>query len=146
MAKKKFYSVQITEGVSRSFKHSMKFSSEKEANAAFIYVCGLQEMFPHDVQLCSYNLDTKTNRTTMWTTLRYRKYFEQKNEREAFNMLCSFATSKMYLTQKALENNEKPYGTVCDWMADNFTYEDLPLKVQSDISKAVCEFYGIEVA
>jgi len=145
MAKKKCFSVRLTDGIYREVLKSMRFYSEKEAEAAFIFACSLDDSLPFDIELSSFNLDTKTNQTSMWDSLRFRKYFDNATAREVFKSICGYAQSKVHLQAKALENNEKPYGTVCDWIKDDFSYERLSLKVQSDIAEAVCNFYGISI-
>lgn len=145
MAKKKCFSVCLTDGKYRECLKSMRFYSEKEAEAAFNFACSLGNSLPFDIELKSYNLDTKTNQTTMWDSLRFRKYFDSEKEREIFDSLCRYAVSKLYLQGKAIQNNEKPYGTVCDWIKDEFYYEELSLSAQSQIAEAVCNYYGISI-
>lgn len=145
MAKKKMYCVSLTEGIYREVLKSMSFSTEKEAAAAFVYACSLDDSLPFDIELKSYVKDTKTNQTCLWDSLRFRKYFDKANARMVFNHLCGYAQSRIHLQAKALENNEKPYGTVCDWIKDDFSYEELSLSEQSEIAEAVCNYYGITI-
>lgn len=139
------FCVSLTDGIYREVLKSVTFSTEKEAEAAFAFACSLDNTLPFDVEMKSFNIDTKNRQTSMWTSLRFRKYFDNDYMRDIFNSTCIQARSKMYLQSKAVENNEKPYGTVSDWIRDNYTYEELPLKQRSEIAEAVCYYYGITI-
>ena len=145
MAKKKRYSVRVTEGIYRNVVHSMSFPEVEEAEAAFSFVCSLDDSFPMDVELASYNYDEKTKTTSMWACMRFRKFFTERNERRIFEELCRQVHSEEWLLYQAQKNEEKPYGTVCDLIKDQYTYEQLSLEKQSKIAEAVCNFYGIAV-
>lgn len=143
--KKKTYCVSLTDGIYREPLKSMNFATEKEADAAFVFACSLDNSLPFDVELKTYILETKTNQYSKMESLRFRKYFENASERGVFNALCRYAFSRIHLQSKALQNNEKPYGTVCDWIKDDFGYEHLTLKQRHEIAEAVCNYYGITI-
>lgn len=145
MAKKKRYSVRITEGIYKNPIHAMSFSKEELAEAAFSFVCSLGGAFPMDVEIASYNFDEKTKTTSMWDCLRFRKFFTDRNERRIFEELCRQVHSEEWLLYQAQKNDEKPYGTVCDLIKDQYEYEKLSLEKQGEIAEAVCNYYGIVV-